>query len=129
MSSGAAVEHAAPVTGVDVRAFEVPTSTPTEQDGTLTGSSTTVVVVEVHAGGSTGLGWTYGPTACGDLVDEKLAGVLEDEDGTDVRARWKDMLDAVRNAGRPGIGGGVRRAWSLVTIRRQAWDAASLPTK
>jgi len=41
-----------------VRAYKVPTATP-ESDGTLQWDSTTLVYVEVRAGGETGIGFTY----------------------------------------------------------------------
>ena len=109
--------HAHPVDGVDVRAFTVPTSAPQEQDGTKTWSSTTAVVVMVHAGGTTGLGWTYGPTACGEVVRAELAPVIGGHDATDVRARWLDMVSELRNAGRPGIG-----AMAVSAVDIALWD-------
>jgi hypothetical protein len=44
---------------VTTSAYEIPTDGP-ETDGTLAWDSTTIVVVEVEAGGETGLGYTYG---------------------------------------------------------------------
>ena len=44
---------------VAVSAYTIPTDAP-ESDGTLEWDSTTIVVVEVAAGGETGLGYTYG---------------------------------------------------------------------
>ena len=117
MTDGGRAVHAAPVDGVDVRAFTIPTSAPREQDGTTTWSSTTAVVVQVHAGGASGLGWTYGPTACGEVVRAELAPVLEGQRATDVRARWLDMVRELRNAGRPGIG-----AMAVSAVDIALWD-------
>ena len=61
---------------LDVSAYEIPTDEP-ESDGTLEWDSTTIVVVEAHAGGETGLGYTYGPAATGTLVEEKLVSEVE----------------------------------------------------
>ena len=47
---------------LDVSAFTIPTDGP-ESDGTLEWDSTTIVVVEAHGGGETGLGYTYAPAA------------------------------------------------------------------
>src|SRR4029079_12065530 len=44
------------------RAFEIPLDAP-ESDGTAEWDSTVMVVVEAHAGGETGLGYTYGSLA------------------------------------------------------------------
>jgi hypothetical protein len=42
---------------VDASAYQIPTDRP-ETDGTLACDATTLVLVEVHAGGHAGLGWT-----------------------------------------------------------------------
>jgi hypothetical protein len=43
-----------------------------ESDATLEWASTTTVVVEAHAGGQTGLGYSYGPAAVGAPIEEGL---------------------------------------------------------
>ncbi len=50
------------IESLSVHAFEVPADGPDgqEQDGTMTWSSTTIVLVQAHGGGETGLGYTYG---------------------------------------------------------------------
>src|SRR5207237_3474538 len=67
-----AVRTEAAVDRLDVAAFEIPTDEP-ESDGTLEWDSTTLVVVEAHAGEQTGLGYTYGPRAVATLIEEQLA--------------------------------------------------------
>jgi L-alanine-DL-glutamate epimerase-like enolase superfamily enzyme len=94
---------AAAVEGLDVAAFTVPTDEP-EQDGTFDWDSTTIVVCEVHAGGETGLGYTYGDVATGKLIESKLADVVQGRDALEVGAAWEAMSRALRNIGRPGIG-------------------------
>ena len=47
----------APVTSVQAAAYTVPTEAP-EADGTFSWDSTTMVLVQAAAGGTTGLGWT-----------------------------------------------------------------------
>ena len=58
----------------DVRAtaYRVPTEQP-ESDGTLEWDAVTVVVVEVDAGGHTGLGYTYTDAAAASLITGTLA--------------------------------------------------------
>src|SRR4051794_13200804 len=77
-----------PVTDVEVSAYTVPTGDPdvAEGDGTLTWDSTTLVLVRAVAGGHAGTGWTYGPTACVDVVREKLAAVVLGHSALDVEA-------------------------------------------
>jgi L-alanine-DL-glutamate epimerase-like enolase superfamily enzyme len=88
---------------LDVAAFTVPTERP-ESDGTLAWDSTSIVVVEVAAGGETGLGYTYGPAAVASLIEEQLAELVLGADATAVGATWLELGRALRNAGRPGIG-------------------------
>jgi L-alanine-DL-glutamate epimerase-like enolase superfamily enzyme len=88
---------------LDVSAYEIPTDAP-ESDGTFEWDSTTIVVVEAHAGGETGLGYTYAPAAAGKLVEEKLASEVEGADAMAPAEVWEKLGRALRNAGRPGIG-------------------------
>ena len=87
-------------TGVErlrASAYEVPADAP-ESDGTLAWDSTTIVVVEVEAGGETGIGFTYGPPAVAALVQGELAEVVRDADPLAPQAAWARMSGAVRNA-------------------------------
>jgi hypothetical protein len=63
------------IENLSVHAFEIGVDGPdgSEQDGTLSWSSTTMVLVEAHAGGHTGLGHTYGDVSVAALVSSKLA--------------------------------------------------------
>src|SRR5436305_3583959 len=97
-----ATAHDVSVERLEVSAYTIPTDEP-ESDGTLEWDSTTIVVVEAHAGGTTGLGWTYGATATGELIAAKLAGAVEGRDALDPQAAWKAMSRQVRNDGETGI--------------------------
>jgi L-alanine-DL-glutamate epimerase-like enolase superfamily enzyme len=93
----------AKVDRVDCHCWTIPTDEP-EQDGTFDWDSTTIVVVEAHAYGETGLGYTYGDVSIGMFVNSMLAGVVAGRDPMEVRAAWEAMSRAIRNAGRPGLG-------------------------
>jgi L-alanine-DL-glutamate epimerase-like enolase superfamily enzyme len=108
--SGVAVER------LDVSAYEIPTDEP-ESDGTLEWDSTTIVVVEAHGGGTTGLGYTYGPAAAGKLVEEKLADEVEGANALEPAEAWERMGRALRNAGRPGIG-----SMAMAAVDTALWD-------
>lgn len=95
---------AATVEAVDVTVCRVPTDVPYETDGTLTWDATTVVLVEIRAGGVTGLGWTYAGPASGQVVVSTLRNVLAGADALATGARWEDMVSALRNEGLPGAG-------------------------
>jgi L-alanine-DL-glutamate epimerase-like enolase superfamily enzyme len=97
---------AVPVEQVAVHAFEIPTDGPDgeEQDGTLTWSSTVIVLVEARAGGHIGIGYTYGDVSVAALVESKLASAVTGADALTPAAAWRKMSVQLRNAGQPGIG-------------------------
>ncbi len=107
------------VESVQVLAFEVPTDGPDgkEADGTLEWDSTTCIVVQVSAGGQTGLGYTYGNIAVAHLIDSKLAGVALGSDPLTPAATWHSMFAQIRNAGRPGVG-----AMAVSAVDVALWD-------
>jgi L-alanine-DL-glutamate epimerase-like enolase superfamily enzyme len=107
---------ATPITGCAVCAYAIPTDAP-ESDGTLEWNSTTLVTVEVRAGGHAGLGYTYADTATALLANEKLAPLLQGRDADDIPARWSDMVRAIRNLGRPGIA-----AMAISAADNALWD-------
>jgi L-alanine-DL-glutamate epimerase-like enolase superfamily enzyme len=96
--------------------YTVPTEQP-EADGTLSWDATTLVAVHASAGGTTGLGWTYGSPAAAGVVDAHLAPTVTGRSAWDVPAANEAMTRAVRNAARPGIAG---HAVSAVDIA--LWD-------
>jgi len=87
---------------LDVSAYTVPTDFP-ESDGTLAWDRTTLVLVEVSAGGETGLGYTYADTAAALLIGDKLAERVRGADAMDVPRIWASLVADVRNLGRPGV--------------------------
>jgi L-alanine-DL-glutamate epimerase-like enolase superfamily enzyme len=91
------------VESLDVSAYTVPTDSP-ESDGTYEWDSTTIVVVELRAGGESGLGYTYGPAAVGKLIEDELAELVLGSDPFAGGRLWLDLGARLRNAGRPGIG-------------------------
>ncbi|MET7484400.1 enolase C-terminal domain-like protein [Streptomyces sp. NPDC005538] len=104
------------VDGVETAVYTVPTDAP-EGDGTLAWDSTTMVVVQVRAGGVTGLGYTYGAAATAQVVAEQLADAVTGLSAWDIPAANEAMTRTVRNAGRPGL---VAGAVSAVDIA--LWD-------
>jgi L-alanine-DL-glutamate epimerase-like enolase superfamily enzyme len=107
---GTAVER------LQASAHTIPTDRP-ESDGTLEWDSTTIVVVEAHADGCVGIGYTYSDEAAADLVGGKLAEVVEGRNAFAVGAVHAAMGVALRNVGRPGLG------WcALSAIDLALWD-------
>jgi L-alanine-DL-glutamate epimerase-like enolase superfamily enzyme len=96
-----AVETA--VERLTVSACTIPTDEP-ESDGTFAWESTTIVIVEAHAGGETGLGYTYADVSAARFVESLLEPTVRGRDALAVCAAWEAMQEAIRNAGRPGLG-------------------------
>ena len=101
---------------IEVSAYTVPSDSP-ESDGTLRWDSTTMVLVEAIGGGRRGLGYTYGDVSVGKFVESKLASTVEGADAMSPPAAWKAMQEAIRNAGRPGVG-----AMAISAVDIALWD-------
>ena len=108
--------NSATVKRVDVSAYTIPTDGP-EADGTFDWDSTTLVLVQVAAGGQVGTGWTYAAPAVVRLVSDTFAPLLTGQCATDIHGRWDDMVRALRNLGRPGMG-----SMALSAVDCALWD-------
>jgi L-alanine-DL-glutamate epimerase-like enolase superfamily enzyme len=108
--------HAPVVERLHAAAYTIPTDAP-ESDGTLSWDSTTLVIVQAHADGQTGIGYTYAGPAAAQVVTRTLAGVVCGRDTVTPAASWAAMHHAVRNLGRPGL---VAEAISAVDVA--LWD-------
>jgi L-alanine-DL-glutamate epimerase-like enolase superfamily enzyme len=107
------------VESIEVSAYTVPTDSP-ESDGTLRWDSTTMVLVEAIGGGKRGIGYTYGDVSVGKFIESKLAETVQDADAMSPPAAWAAMQDAIRNAGRPGVG-----AMAISAVDIALWDLKS----
>jgi L-alanine-DL-glutamate epimerase-like enolase superfamily enzyme len=107
---------AAAIEKIDVAAFEIPTDSP-ESDGTYEWKSTTLVVVEARAGGEIGFGYTYAAGAAARLIREKFAPAVEGVDALAVPLAWRNIVSALRNLGRPGLG-----SMALSAVDAALWD-------
>ena len=92
----------AKIEGVTVSAYRVPTDGP-ESDGTLEWDATTLVLVKVQTGTTSGLGYTYADRATALLIEKKLRSRIVGRDAMDIQGLWELMVHSVRNLGRPGI--------------------------
>ncbi len=104
------------VEGLDVSAYTIPTDGP-EADGTYAWHETTIVVVEVRAGGETGVGYSYADPATGRLIREFLAPTIEGCDALAIEGMWWDMQGKVRNVGQPGVA-----AMAISAVDNALWD-------
>ena len=110
------MQHETKIEAGRVLVFTVPTDAP-EADGTLAWQSTTMVLVELDAGGMRGLGFTYADEATGKLTQHLLDSVVR---GTDLFAHGatrQAMLRHVRNSGETGI-----TSMAIAAIDNALWD-------
>ena len=107
---------AAPVEHVRVKVFTIPTDLP-ESDGTIEWDSTTMVLVEVDAGGQTGIGYTYSHVTAAELIRATLSKFVLGRDPFDIPAIWFEMVRQVRNLGLQGIA-----ATAISAIDNALWD-------
>jgi L-alanine-DL-glutamate epimerase-like enolase superfamily enzyme len=105
------------VEGLKVSAYEVPTETQPESDGTLEWDSTTLVLVEAEGGGRTGIGYTYASRATAAAVESTLADAVARQDAMRPGAAWAEMQRQARNAGRPGA-----MAMAISAVDIALWD-------
>jgi L-alanine-DL-glutamate epimerase-like enolase superfamily enzyme len=107
---------AAAVGRVAVSAFSIPTDAP-EADGTIHWDRTVLVLVELTAGTTAGLGYTYADVSTAHFVHAHLAPLVAGRDAFGTGAAWDAMWHAVRNLGRPGVS-----AMAISAVDAALWD-------
>jgi L-alanine-DL-glutamate epimerase-like enolase superfamily enzyme len=118
-----AVIHPAPtsfntpaIDKVEVSAFIVPTDFP-ESDGTLTWQSTTLVLVEIGAEASTGVGYTYSDRSAATFISSVLEKEIVGSSALAPVALSNHLLQRSRNLGHTSIA-----AMAISAIDCAAWD-------
>ena len=106
-----------PIRRLDVHAYRVPTEGAPESDGTLVWDSTTMVLVELEAGGCTGIGYTYADTATATLIRDTLHDVVVGADALEHGAIFASLVAKIRNLGREGI-----TAMAISAVDIALWD-------
>ena len=101
---------------IEARAYRIPTDRP-EADGTYAWDATTLVVIHAGAGGTRGIGYTYGSAAIVPLVRGELAPRVIGGDALAVERAWNAMVREVRNVGRPGIA-----STAISAVDAALWD-------
>ncbi len=105
-----------PIAAVRAHAYSIPTDLP-EADGTFEWNATTLIVVEIDAGGCTGLGYTYTDACAVKLISDTLAPELLHADASRIRALSQRLWRRVRNLGRSGLA-----ATAISAIDCALWD-------
>src|SRR4051812_40970311 len=76
-----------------------------------------MVLVQAHAGGKVGVGYTYADESTAVLIRKKLTTVVNGMDALDVTAAWQKMVRSIRNLGRPGIA-----SMAVSAVDTACWD-------
>jgi L-alanine-DL-glutamate epimerase-like enolase superfamily enzyme len=105
------------IDAVDVSAYQIPTATDHESDGTLEWDSTSVVVVELRSAGVTGLGYTYCHPAAAHMIASKLSELITGTDPLTPQRTWVRMQVQTRQLGHQGIA-----AMAISAVDVALWD-------
>ena len=116
MMAAVATHSAVPLRELTVGAYRMPTDAP-ESDGTLEWNATTLVLVELGAGGERGVGYTYADESTATLIHAVLRGEIVGQDAMRTGALWSRMIARVRNLGRTGIA-----AMAISAVDVALWD-------
>lgn len=106
----------AKITATKVRVFTIPTDAP-EADGTYEWDSTTMILVQIEAGGNKGIGYSYADAATGKVAQTLLDGVVTGCDAFSHGAILQAMYRRVRNLGETGI-----TMMAIAAIDNALWD-------
>ena len=105
-----------PIGAIDAAAYAIPTDAP-ESDGTLEWDSTTLLTVDVEAGGARGWGYGYGHASAAAIVRDVLTPAVRGTGAMDVPGAWMAMRRAVRNLGHQGV-----CASAISAVDSALWD-------
>ena len=87
---------------VQVSAYTIPTQTP-EADGTLEWNSTTLILVEIKAGGKTGIGYSYANSAAANFIHDTLRELIVNQNAFNVSGITNSLIHHTRNNGNCGL--------------------------
>ena len=101
---------------VAVSVYTIPTDRP-ESDGTFEWDSTTLILVEVSAGGKTGIGYSYAHQASAEIIQSVFAKDIHGCNALNIPECWQNMVRSVRNLGRPGVA-----SCAISAVDTALWD-------
>lgn len=101
---------------LNTSAFKIPTASP-ESDGTLKWDQTTLIVVEIEAGGKTGVGYTYADASAAFLIERSFKKLITGKNVFDIPAMTHFLIQQIRNDGSCGIA-----MMAVSAIDNALWD-------
>lgn len=99
-----------------VSAYTIPTDSP-ESDGTIKWDSTTMVLVEIEAGGKRGIGYSYADATSAFFIDKNLKKIVVGKDVMQIPLILQKMIESVRNDGNCGV-----TAMAISAVDNALWD-------
>ena len=99
-----------------VSAYTIPTDAP-ESDGTIKWDSTTLVLIEINAGGKTGLGYSYTDVSSAFFIKRNLNKIVEGKNAMDIPLIAESMVNSVRNDGNCGV-----VSMAISAVDNALWD-------
>jgi L-alanine-DL-glutamate epimerase-like enolase superfamily enzyme len=104
------------ITSASTHIYRIATDSP-EADGTISWDSTTMILVQLQCGKTTGIGYTYADQAAGQVAQTLLEKVVKGKDVWTHAAILSDMRGKVRNSGETGI-----TSMAISAIDNALWD-------
>lgn len=104
---------------VKVSAYEIPTDAP-EADGTAKWNSTTLILVNIEAGGKTGIGYSYANEATAFFIEKTLKDLVIGKNAFDIPGINLLLTKQIRNSGTCGI-----TMMAISAIDNALWDLKS----
>jgi L-alanine-DL-glutamate epimerase-like enolase superfamily enzyme len=99
-----------------VSAYTVPTDAP-ESDGTIKWKSTTLVLVEINAGGKVGVGYSYTDVSSAFFIEKNLIEIVVGKNALDIPMISESMVHSVRNDGNCGL-----VSMAISAVDNALWD-------
>ncbi|MGI8635615.1 MAG: enolase C-terminal domain-like protein, partial [Segetibacter sp.] len=101
---------------LQVSAYKIPTDAP-EADGTAEWNSTTLILVQIEAGGETGIGYGYANEATAYFIEKKLKELVIGKNSFDIPGINLFLTRQIRNSGTCGI-----TMMAISAIDNALWD-------
>ncbi|MGF7230250.1 enolase C-terminal domain-like protein [Arachidicoccus sp.] len=101
---------------LSVSAYTIPTDGP-ESDGTIEWDSTTMILVEIEAGGKMGIGYSYADISSAYFIEKRLKALVIGKNAMDIPYILKSLTDSTRNNGNCGI-----ISMAISAVDNALWD-------
>lgn len=108
------------INDLKVSAYTIPTEDGPESDGTIEWNSTTMVLVQIEAGGKYGIGYSYTDISSAFFIDKSLKKIVIGKNAMDIEWILKSMVDSVRNDGNCGV-----VSMAISAVDNALWDLKS----